>query len=121
VADREGIEVTAEELDRRIDSIAIGAGNQADELRKQMNTPEQRERLEYGLRIEKAVDLLVSTAQITHKEVDPPAALSREEQEAAAGAQAPAEQETAETEAPARQEAAGTEATHEEEAAAEAE
>lgn len=72
IAAREGITVPAAEIQQRIDELAARAGNQAETVKARYNEPARRKAVEEDLKVEKAVELLTSSAQVTTKEVDAP-------------------------------------------------
>jgi trigger factor len=63
VAEEEKIEVSVEDIDKQIDSIAQSAGDKSGEFRKILDTPEGRHRIEHSVRDRKAVDRLVEIAE----------------------------------------------------------
>jgi trigger factor len=63
VAEKEGIEVSPDEIDREIEATAAVFGEQGDRIRQQLSRPEQRERLENRLRTRKVIDLLTGYAE----------------------------------------------------------
>lgn len=65
----EGIEVTQEEIDKRIDEMVGETGS--DAYRQQLNQPETRDRLESSLQVTKIIDFLVEHADITDEVVQP--------------------------------------------------
>lgn len=63
----EGISVTAEEVDARIDEMA-GEDSEANKgYREQLNQPEIRDRLSSTLQVTKTIDLLVEHANVTEE------------------------------------------------------
>lgn len=68
VGKAEGIEVTDEDVDARIDEM-VGE-NGSDAYREMLNQPESRERIASSLEVEKIVDFLVEHANITDEVVD---------------------------------------------------
>jgi trigger factor len=64
IARREGLTVTAEEVDKEIERFAARAGRTPAALRAQLDKEGSVTRLSTGLRREKAVDLVLSRARI---------------------------------------------------------
>lgn len=72
ISKAEGVSVTPEEVDARIDEMAGGESEPDNEAyRAQLNQPEMRERLSSTLQVSKTIDLLVEHAKVTEVEVDP--------------------------------------------------
>jgi len=63
---REGIAVSEEELQARIEEIVAANGN-SERIRQELESPEGRERLRSSMLVEKAVDFLVEHADIEEK------------------------------------------------------
>lgn len=72
IASREGITVSAEEIQQRIEELVAHAGKRADELKARYNEPSRMKAVEEDIRVEKAIDLLASSALVTVKEIDAP-------------------------------------------------
>jgi trigger factor len=64
IARREGLTVSAEDVDKEIERFAVRAGRTAAALRAQLEKEGSLARLAAGLRREKAVDLVLSRARI---------------------------------------------------------
>ncbi|HHT28360.1 MAG TPA: trigger factor [Firmicutes bacterium] len=79
IAEKEGITVTSEEVDERIEQIAAGAGERADQVRSAYGRDSMRRGLEENLRLEKVVNLLADSALITVKETDAASEAEHEE------------------------------------------
>lgn len=62
IADKEKIEVSDEDIDKRIDALAEDAGQAVSALRKQLRDPDQKKRLVFRLREEKTVEFLKANA-----------------------------------------------------------
>jgi len=62
VVDEEGIEVSEEEIDSEIQAIAEGAGDKAEELKKQLNSPPNRQSLRDMILTRKAIKRLLEIA-----------------------------------------------------------
>jgi len=62
VVDEEGIEVSEEEIDSEIQAIAGGAGDKAEELKKQLNSPPNRQSLRDMILTRKAIKRLLEIA-----------------------------------------------------------
>jgi trigger factor len=71
IVEKEGITVTSEEVEEKIEEIASRAGNRAENVKTTYANESQREILEHNMRLEKALDLMEETAQITIMEVNP--------------------------------------------------
>jgi trigger factor len=75
IAVREGIVVTPEEVDSRIEEVVQGAAaDRADEVRKRYQSPLERKAVEDVFRVRKALELVTEAAVITEKMIDGPAA-----------------------------------------------
>ena len=72
VAETEGIEVSAEEVEERLEQLVQNAGDNQDEVRAYYNEPVRRQALEESMRLEKVTELLVESAIVTEKVVDRP-------------------------------------------------
>lgn len=70
IAKAEGISVSPDEIETEIERIITDDTAHAEEIRQQFADSDRRSRLEQVIRIQKAVDLLVSNAMITQREID---------------------------------------------------
>jgi trigger factor len=69
IAEREKIDVAEEELQRRVDVMARGAGARARELRQLYQKGALREQLRSQLMLERTLDFLLDRAKVTEKTV----------------------------------------------------
>jgi trigger factor len=68
VAEREGVKVSAEEIDERIANIAKLQGTHANRLRAELERDDKLANIEFTVRREKTLDLLIARATITDTE-----------------------------------------------------
>lgn len=70
IGEAEGITVTDEEVDARIDEMVGDDEESSDKYREQLNEPEVRERIASSIKVTKTIDFLVEHAHITEETYD---------------------------------------------------
>lgn len=65
VADEEGISIEESEIDIEIDKIAVGSGDQSEEMKRVLNLPQPRDSVKRYLRNKKAMEKLVQIVTST--------------------------------------------------------
>jgi len=103
LAEAAGIEVSEEEVAKRIDEIVARNAASSDALRRYLEEPEQKESLRASLRVRKTLDHLVSLSEVETVEVPEEAPADDEASEVAA---ASSEDEASTTEKASGEEAA---------------